>query len=112
MVDGVSSTQVVRSRSLFHCIALASLFVLVTCVVNSHRWAAIIGFSHAVPYEGVTVQLIWLLVVTRAHCVVAHNRLTIRCESKICLVKSLVSTHPVCPCKNKLSPHELDYLII
>ena len=44
-------------------------------VVNSHRWAAITGFSHAVPFEGVTVQLIRLPGVTRTHCVVAHNRL-------------------------------------
>ena len=41
--------------------------------------------------------------------------LIVRCESKICPVKSLVSTHSACPCKNyppKCSqiPHELDYL--
>ena len=43
--------------------------------------------------------------------------LIVRCESKICPVKSLVSTHSACPCKNYLpkysqTPHELDYLII
>ena len=42
--------------------------------------------------------------------------LIVRCESKICPVKSLVSTHSACPCKNcppKSSqiPYELDYLI-
>ena len=41
--------------------------------------------------------------------------LILRCESKICPVKSLVSTHSACPCKNcppKYSQtlHELDYL--
>ena len=43
--------------------------------------------------------------------------LIVRCESKICPVKSLVSTHSACPCKNypakcSQTPHELDYLII
>ena len=37
--------------------------------------------------------------------------LIVRCESKICLVKSLISTHSACPCKNCPSkysqiPHE------
>ena len=41
--------------------------------------------------------------------------LIVRCESKICLIKSLVSTHSACPCKNyppqcSQTPHELDYL--
>ena len=44
-------------------------------VANFHRWAAMTSFSHAVPLEGVTFQLIWLPRVTRAHCVLAHNRL-------------------------------------
>ena len=43
--------------------------------------------------------------------------LIVRCESKICPVKFLVSTNSACPCKNYLhkysqTPHELDYLII
>ena len=43
--------------------------------------------------------------------------LIVRRESKICPVKSLVSTHSACPCKNYLpkysqTPHELDYLFI
>ena len=43
--------------------------------------------------------------------------LIVRCESKICPVKSLVLTHSACPYKNYLpkysqTPHELDYLII
>ena len=43
--------------------------------------------------------------------------LILRCESKFFQVKSLVSTHSACPCKNyppkcSLTPHELDYLII
>ena len=41
--------------------------------------------------------------------------LILRRESKICPVKSLVSTHSACPCKNyppkcSQTPHELDYL--
>ena len=41
--------------------------------------------------------------------------LIVRCESKICPVKSLISTHSACPCKNyppkySQTPHELDYL--
>ena len=44
-------------------------------VANFHRWAAITGFSREVPHEGVTAQLIRLPGVTRAHCVLAHNRL-------------------------------------
>ena len=41
--------------------------------------------------------------------------LIVRCESKICPVKSLVLTHSACSCKNyppkcSQSPHELDYL--
>ena len=41
----------------------------------------------------------------------------LRCESKFFQVKSLVSTHSVCPCKNYVpkysqTPHELDYLVI
>ena len=42
--------------------------------------------------------------------------LIVRCASKICLIKSLVSAHSACSCKNyppKCSqiPHELDHLI-
>ena len=44
-------------------------------VANSHRQAAMTGFSHVVPFEGITVQLPG---VTRAHCVLAHNRLITR----------------------------------